>query len=195
MDINLDRKEKKAECRVNKTERVRRKEVHACTLWSCNNMYSKCWLCTTCFFGVFFFQKAHAPCEVCFGEQTIHEWRQMTVTFFSFRMARMWPQIKALSGQMLQMLFALWYLRMSVCVWENDEVVVVDYNAYFHFASQRAVVCDRTVHCRVCMHVLTPSVSLCVCVFTGNLLSVKPIRLSSQKAAGSDCGTRLVLPF
>lgn len=82
MDINLDRKEKKAECRVNKTERVRRKEVHACTLWSCNNMYSKCWLCTTCFFGVFFFQKAHAPCEVCFGEQTIHEWRQMTVTFF-----------------------------------------------------------------------------------------------------------------
>lgn len=57
MDINLDRKEKKAECRVNKTERVRRKEVHACTLWSCNNMYSKCWLCTTCFFGVFFFKK------------------------------------------------------------------------------------------------------------------------------------------
>lgn len=22
---------------------------------------------------LFFFQKAHAPCEVCFGEQTIHE--------------------------------------------------------------------------------------------------------------------------
>lgn len=24
-------------------------------------------------FFLFFFQKAHAPCEVCFGEQTIHE--------------------------------------------------------------------------------------------------------------------------
>lgn len=195
MDINLDRKEKKAECRVNKTERVRRKEVHACTLWSCNNMYSKCWLCTTCFFGVFFFSKS--PCSLwgLFWRTNNTRVKADDCHIFFFRMARMWPQIKALSGQMLQMLLALWYLRMSVCVWENDEVVVVDYNAYFHFASQRAVVCDRTVHRRVCMHVLTPSVSLCVCVFTGNLLSVKPIRLSSQKAAGSDCGTRLVLPF